>query len=94
MGDVWEFMPKTRNAFTKHKVYPAEFPGILPRMCIKLYSLPGDIILEPFVGSATTILEAIKMGRTAIGYEINDKYLNLINNKLGIKTDSLTKYIK
>jgi len=58
--------------------HPAPFPPELPRRLIKLYSFVGDKILDPYLGSGTTLVEAAKLGRNSIGVEINKKFLKLI----------------
>ena len=43
--------------------HPAPFPEELPRRLIKLYSYPGDLVLDPFAGSGTTLVAAKRLGR-------------------------------
>ena len=57
--------------------HEAPFPKELPRRCIKLFSFQGDIILDPFVGSGTTMIEAINHHRVAIGIEKQKRYCEL-----------------
>jgi DNA modification methylase len=64
----------------------APFPEEIPHRLIKLYSFVGDTILDPFSGSGTTSLMALKNRRNSIGYEINEfyakmSYKRLVNNK-------------
>lgn len=65
--------------------HEAMFPGELPRRLIRMFSFQGDTVLDPFLGSGTTVKVALEWGRNAIGYEINESFLNLIEDKLGIK---------
>jgi hypothetical protein len=60
------------------------FPEELPKRLIKMYSFEGDTVLDPFVGSGTTLKVALELRRNAIGYEINEKFLEVIKRKLGI----------
>ena len=62
--------------------HPAPFPRELPKRCIKLFSFKNDIVLDPFVGSGTTMIEAIQNGRQAIGLEKEKKYCHLTLNRL------------
>lgn len=62
--------------------HAAPFPIELPYRLIQLYSLTGDIILDPFMGSGTTGIAAIKSGRKYVGYENEKKYLKLANNRI------------
>jgi site-specific DNA-methyltransferase (adenine-specific) len=78
-NSIWDFQP----ASAKQEGHPAPFPEELPRRCIKLYSFPGDTILDPFAGSGTTLKVAKELERNSIGYEINPEYTELIRDKLG-----------
>ncbi len=69
--------------------HEAMFPEELPRRLIKMYSFVGDTVLDPFLGSGTTVKVALELGRNAIGYEINEDFLNLIKEKIGLKNSSL-----
>lgn len=71
---------------TKHG---AMFPEELPKRLIKMYTFVGDTVLDPFLGSGTTVKEALNLRRNAIGYEINEKFLEVIKEKLGLKRSSL-----
>jgi len=68
----------------------AMFPEELPRRLIKMFSFIGDIVLDPFLGSGTTSLAARNLNRNSIGYEINDGFLPLIKEKLGIKQKTIS----
>ncbi len=57
--------------------HPAPFPEELPRRLIKLYSYPEDLVLDPFLGSGTTLTAATKLGRRAVGVEINPEFCDL-----------------
>jgi len=75
---IWTF-----SAISAKKVgHPAPFPEELPHRLINLYSFKDDIILDPFLGSGTTCVSALKNNRNYIGYDINEDYINLANSKL------------
>ncbi len=75
---VWTF-----NGEKKKKIgHPAPFPLELPNRCMKLFSFEGDIILDPFMGSGTTLLSCQINNRKGIGIEINDKYCDLAKKRL------------
>ncbi len=61
----------------------AMFPEELPRRLIKMFSFPGETVLDPFLGSGTTSLAAKNLNRNSIGYEINPDYITLISEKIG-----------
>jgi DNA modification methylase len=67
---------------TGNKNHSAVFPLDLPQWFIKLFTKHGDIVLDPFVGSGTTSLAAIKLGRHFVGIDINPKYVELSNQRL------------
>ena len=62
--------------------HPAPFPVELPYRLIQLYSFKGDIVLDPFVGSGSTCLAALRANRRYIGYDINEKYIKLADNRI------------
>jgi len=83
--------------FTGHWNFPGEkqdkhlamFPEELPRRLIKMFSFVGDTVLDPFLGSGTTSLAAKNLSRNSIGYEINEDFLPIIKEKLGIKQSTI-----
>lgn len=60
----------------------AMFPEELPKRLIKMFSFVGETVLDPFLGSGTTSLAALHLGRNSIGYEINREYIPIIREKL------------
>ena len=62
--------------------HPAPFPIELPHRLINLYSYEGDVILDPFCGSGTTCIAAIQNNRNYIGYDINQNYIDLAQNRI------------
>ena len=60
----------------------ATFPERLPELCILAGSRPGDLVLDPFVGSGTTLLVAERLGRRAVGTEINPEYIEIAKRRL------------
>jgi len=68
----------------------AEFPLALPARCIALSSREGDVILDPFMGSGTTALAAIRLERRCIGFEISEDYVKLALTRLSERTEQET----
>jgi site-specific DNA-methyltransferase (adenine-specific) len=62
--------------------HSATFPVELPSWFIKLFTLPGDVVLDPFVGSGTTAVAARLLGRRCIGIDINPEYIRLAQERL------------
>ena len=83
-----EFIEWTKSVWTmntesaKRIGHPAPFPEELPNRLIKLFSFTNDIVIDPFMGSGTTAIAAIKNNRNFVGYEINQEYINLANNRI------------
>lgn len=83
-----EFIEWTKSVWTmntesaKRIGHPAPFPEELPNRLIKLFSFTNDIVIDPFMGSGTTAIAAIKNKRNFVGYEINEEYINLANNRI------------
>ena len=73
-----EFLKYTRNVWffpsESDRTHPAPFPEELPKRCIKLYSFVGDTIFDPFMGSGTTGVVALKLNRKFVGIEINSQF--------------------
>ena len=73
----------TMKAESARKIgHPAPFPEELPYRLIQLYSFKDDIILDPFMGSATTAVAALKSERKFVGYEIDKEYIKLSEQRL------------
>jgi site-specific DNA-methyltransferase (adenine-specific) len=71
------------NAESARRIgHPAPFPEELPNRLIQLYSFTTDIILDPFMGSGTTAISAIKTKRNFVGYDINEEYIKLANIRI------------
>ena len=67
---------------TKQKEHMAMFPEELPRRLIKMFSFAGETVFDPFLGSGTTSLAAMNLGRNSIGYENNLEYESVIREKI------------
>jgi site-specific DNA-methyltransferase (adenine-specific) len=73
----------TMNAESARRIgHPAPFPEELPYRLIQLYSFKNDIILDPFMGSGTTALAALKSDRAFVGYDIAPEYVELANRRI------------
>ena len=63
----------------------AMFPEELPKRLIKMFSIVGDTVLDPFIGSGTTSLAAKKLNRNSVGYEMNPEFIPFIKRKLNVE---------
>lgn len=78
---VWQFNYESRDIRDKAK-HPATFPISLARRCIELFSHQGELVLDPFMGSGTTLVAASDVNRNAIGFDIHSDYVALANKRL------------
>jgi len=65
-----------------NKNHSAVFPLELPKWFIKLFTQPGDVVLDPFVGSGTTALAALQLGRKYVGIDLNPEYVDISRNRV------------
>ncbi len=79
----WTKSVWTMNTESARKIgHPAPFPLELPYRLIQLYTFSNDVVLDPFIGSGTTALAAMKAARRFIGYEINGEYIQLAQRRI------------
>lgn len=76
-GTVWDYASGGEGDSDRHE-HPATFPGALAADLIRTFSNEGDVVLDPFMGSGTTAIEAEVLSRRWTGYEINPAYYELI----------------
>lgn len=76
---VWRFRPERSS-----NLHNAPFPVELPSRCIEVATDPGDIVLDPFAGSGTTLQVARNLGRRFLGFEIQRKYFDMIVHRMEI----------
>lgn len=62
--------------------HPAPFPVELPKRCIKLFSFVGDTVLDPFLGSGSTLIACVLTNRKGIGIEIDERYCEIARQRL------------
>ncbi len=81
---VWTFNGQSKKGAGGH---PAAYPVELPKRCIKLFSFVGDTVLDPFLGSGSTLIAAHQNNRKGIGIEIDEKYCEIAVNRLQQETE-------
>ncbi len=78
---VWEFFYEGRDVRDK-SLHPATYPISLARRCIELFTHRGELVLDPFVGSGTTLVAARDAGRSAVGSDLRADYVGLSRSRL------------
>ncbi len=78
---VWQFTYEKRDIRDK-SVHPATFPISLARKVIELFTHRGELVLDPFVGSGTTLVAAQDTDRNCVGFDLQEKYIQLCGQRL------------
>lgn len=78
--NVWRIQPEARGPETGN--HPAPYPVKLASRCIRLSTWPGETVLDPFMGSGSTLLAARALGRKAIGIEKSERYCEIAATRL------------
>jgi len=82
-GDVWDIPRVTGGRATAERtIHPAQMPLAIADRIILACSQPGDLVLDPFAGSGTTIVSAVKHGRIGVGFELKADYAALVGGRL------------
>jgi DNA modification methylase len=88
LWDYWEIEPDDDDPFWKlgpeglKDDHYAAFPTAIPRLCIAAGSREGDMVLDPFCGSGTTVLQALRMGRRGLGLDLNPQYVAMAERRI------------
>ena len=107
-GNLWNFS-RVRFKMDEYENHPTQKPEALLERIIKASSNKGDLVLDPFSGSFTTSAVAVRLGRNAIGIDLNDEYFEIGLRRTGIadefngkslekekvrKTSAKSKYVR
>ncbi len=76
--DVWHMPPES----AKRVGHPAPFPVELPEQLIRLYTYKGDLVLDPFLGSGSTLVAASQLGRRYVGYDLDPAYVQIARDRV------------
>jgi len=87
---VWQFTYESRDVRDK-KVHPATFPIALSKKVIELFTHQGELVLDPFVGSGTTLVAANDLNRNAIGFDLQQSYIDLCEKRLKAQANLFNK---
>lgn len=85
-GNVWNFS-RVRFKMAEYENHPTQKPESLLERIIKASSNTGDVVLDPFSGSFTTSAVAVKLGRIAVGIDMNKEYFEIGLRRTGITTE-------
>ncbi|HHT46747.1 MAG TPA: site-specific DNA-methyltransferase [Firmicutes bacterium] len=92
-SDIWDFKGIRQQLNDKAlRNRSAAFPFLLPFRLVNMYSVFGDTVLDPFLGTGTTTLAAIAAGRDSIGYEIDHSFSTSIKDRIVKEKNELNKY--
>lgn len=84
---VWQFTYESRDIRDK-KIHPAVFPISMAKRIIEQFTHRGELVLDPFVGSGTTLLAAQDLERNAIGFDLKQEYVDLSNERVANPPDN------
>ncbi len=84
---VWQFMYEPRDVRDKN-VHPAVFPIAMAKKVIEQFTHKGELVLDPFVGSGTTLVAAMDLNRNAIGFDLKQEYVDLANYRVSAPPES------
>jgi site-specific DNA-methyltransferase (adenine-specific) len=76
--DVWDVPPESAVRVQ----HPAPFPVELPQKLMELYTYRGDLVVDPFAGSGSTLVAAARCGRDAVGYDLDPQYVKIALGRL------------
>ncbi len=78
---VWRFAYEKRDIRDKN-LHPATFPIALAKKVISLFTHEGELVIDPFVGSGTTLVAAQDLNRNSVGFDLQEKYIDLCVERL------------
>jgi len=84
-GNTW-YMPRVRYRMPEYEAHPSQKPEALLERIVKASTNAGDTVLDPFGGTFTTCVVAQRLGRRAIGIELQADYVKIGLRRLGIAT--------
>jgi len=83
--DIWELAPESARRIG----HPAPFPVELPERLIRLYTYVDDLVIDPFMGSGSTLVAAARLGRRAVGYDLDPDYVELARSRVTAELEEL-----
>ena len=83
---VWQFSYEGRDVRDKN-VHPATFPISLSKKVIELFTHKGELVLDPFVGSGTTLVACNDTNRNGVGFDLQKEYIDLCESRLSVQAN-------
>lgn len=83
--DVWRIDAESATRVG----HPAPFPVELPRRLIELYTYEGDLVLDPFLGSGSTLVAAVRSGRRGVGFDLDPAYVEVARQRVAAERAAL-----
>ena len=80
--DVWEIKHIRYNDKMQNMGHPCQFPETMIERIVKAHSNEGDLILDPFVGSGTTVVVAERLMRDSIGIDMTPEYIKMCHKRM------------
>ena len=84
---VWQFAYERRDIRDK-SIHPAVFPIAMAKRVIEQFTHKGELVLDPFVGSGTTLLAAQDLERNAVGFDLKSDYVSLANSRVATPAEA------
>jgi len=81
-GNTWFIPYRTVKSKAQKFHHPSTFPEDLPRWCIRLHGKPAPVVLDPFMGTGTTLVAAAREGGTGIGIDLDPAYVETARARL------------
>jgi len=85
--DLWEIPPESATRVG----HPAPYPIELPKRLIELYTYEGDVVLDPFMGSGTTAVAALRTNRHFIGFDTDRSYVSRAKTRITVERERLAQ---
>lgn len=83
--DVWSIPPES----ARRVGHPAPFPVELPEQLIRLYTYANDLVLDPFMGSGSSLVAAARLGRRYAGYDLDAEYVDIARRRVADEVESV-----
>jgi len=82
-SDTW-YVPRVCGTFKERTGHPCQMPEAVLERIIRVSSEPGDLVLDPFAGSGTTLATAARLGRKYVGVELSPDYADAVRRRLAV----------